>query len=240
MDVSHEQIAALLHLQKVDLELMRQRKQLDELPQRGLILAAREKRSAIAERQSQVAGLRRDTVKKITRITDEDASLVKKQQGVQAAIEAAQGNYRNVEARTKELNGIAKRRAVLSEDLDKVTAELSKIDDLDAQIALALEDVIAKEEAAIASFQKEGGALKLGIMRLEEERKGLMCVLTAESIRAYEKAATRGGGVALGKLDGTRCGACRTVLDGGRLIDLKAQAPLGTCPNCKRLLIIED
>ena len=240
MDVSHEQIAALLHLQKVDLELMRQRKQLDELPQRGLILAAREKRSAIAERQSQVAGLRRDTVKKITRITDEDASLVKKQQGVQAAIEAAQGNYRNVEARTKELNGIAKRRAVLSEDLDKVTAELSKIDDLDAQIALALEDVIAKEEAAIASFQKEGGALKLGIMRLEEERQGLMCGLTAESVQAYEKAATRGGGVALGKLDGTRCGACRTVLDGGRLIDLQAQAPLGTCPNCKRLLIIED
>ena len=41
-----------------------------------------------------------------------------------------------------------------------------------------------------------------------------------------------------GVLDGNRCGACRTVIDGGRLIDLRNQAPLGMCPSCKRLLVI--
>lgn len=45
-------------------------------------------------------------------------------------------------------------------------------------------------------------------------------------------------GVAIGVLDGNRCGACRTVIDGGRLIDLRNQAPLGMCPSCKRLLVI--
>ena len=239
MDISHDEIAVLIQLQHIDRELMRQRKQLEELPQRAVILAARQKKAGIVEKQAKASGLRRETMKKITRITDEDASLVKKQQGVQAAIEAARGDYRNVEARTKELNGIAKRRATLSDELDKVSAELAKIEDLEAQIALALEDVSAKEAAAIASFQKEGGALKMGIMALEDERVKVIPRIEAVVLREYEKASARGGGVAVGRLEGSRCGACRSVLEGGRLIELKAQAPLGCCPNCKRLLVIE-
>ena len=239
MDVSHDEIATLLHLQHIDMELMRQKKQFDELPQRGIILAARQKKESIAEKQVKAAGLRRETVKKLTRITDEDASLSKKQQGVQAAIEAAQGNYRNVEARTKELNGIAKRRATLSDELDKVSAELEKIEDLEAQIARALEEVSAKEEAAITSFQAEGGALKMGIAKAEAERQAVAAQLGAEVLKAYEKTAARSGGVAVSRLEGARCGACRANLDGGRLIDLKSQAPLGICPSCKRMLIIE-
>ncbi|MFR8300535.1 MAG: C4-type zinc ribbon domain-containing protein [Gordonibacter urolithinfaciens] len=44
--------------------------------------------------------------------------------------------------------------------------------------------------------------------------------------------------MAVGLLTEGRCGVCRTVIDGGRLIDLKAEAPLGTCPHCKRLLVV--
>lgn len=239
MDLAHDEIETLLSLQRVDMELLRAKKQLDELPQRGVILAARQKRESIVEKQSKAAVLRRETNKKYIRITDEDASLAKKQQGVQAALEAAQGDYRNVEARAKELDGLAKRRETLSEDLDKVSAELEKIEAVEAQIARALEELDAHEQAAIASFQKEGGALKMGIMKLEEERARLAGSVSKEVLRVYDKAAARSGGVAVSRLDGTRCGACRTSLDGGRLIELKAQAPLGTCPSCKRLLIIE-
>ena len=54
----------------------------------------------------------------------------------------------------------------------------------------------------------------------------------------YHRTAARTGGVAVGLLTEGRCGVCRTVIDGGRLIDLKAEAPLGTCPHCKRLLVV--
>lgn len=239
MEVTREQIDALLRLQQIDLDLMRMKKQFDELPQRALIMAAREKKAGIAEKQAKVAALKRETAKRLTRINDEDASLAKKQQGVQAAIEAAQGNYRNVEARTKELEGIAKRRAVLSDELDKITAEISKIEDLEAQIGLALEEVTSRENDAIESFKQEGGALKMNISRLEHMRADVASVLPKAVLDMYSKAAARSAGVAIARLDGTRCGACRTGIEGGRLIELKSQAPLGSCPHCKRLLIIE-
>ncbi len=239
MDISHDEIVALIQLQQLDLELMRQKKELEELPQRAVILEARQKKAAIAEKQAKVAGLKREVSRKVTRINDEDSSLQKKQQGTEAAIAAAKGEYRNVEARTKELSSIVRRREAIAEDLDKVLEELAKIEDLEAQIASAIADVEAREEAAIASFQSQGGALKVAIMRLEAERERMVGGLGKQLVSAYQKASARSGGVAIGRLDGTRCGVCRTGIEGGRLIELKAQAPMGTCPHCRRLLIIE-
>ncbi len=239
MDITHDDIVALIQLQQLDLELMRQRKELDELPQRAVILEARQKKAAIAEKQAKVAGLKRDVSRKVTRINDEDSSLAKKQQGTEAAIAAAKGEYRNVEARTKELASITRRREDIASDLDKVLEELARIEDLEAQITLALEDIDAREQAAVASFKEQGGALKLAIMKQEAERERMVAGLGKQVVSAYQKAAARSGGVAIGRLDGARCGVCRTGIEGGRLIELKAQAPLGTCPNCKRLLIIE-
>lgn len=239
MDISHDDIVALIQLQQLDLELMRQKKELEELPQRAVILEARQKKAAIIQKQEKVAGLKREVSRKVTRINDEDSSLAKKQQGTEAAISAARGEYRNVEARSKELAGIIRRREDIAADLDKVLEELAKIEELEAQIALAIADVDAKEAAAVASFKEQGGALKLAIMQKEAHRERMVAELDSRAVLAYKKASARSGGVAIGRLDGTRCGVCRTGIEGGRLIELKAQAPLGTCPHCKRLLIIE-
>ena len=65
------------------------------------------------------------------------------------------GDYRNVEARTKELDGIAKRRETLAGDKDRVKADLAKIGDVEAQIALTLEEIAKAEDVAVESFKKE-------------------------------------------------------------------------------------
>ena len=239
MEATREDIDSLFELQRIDLEIMRRTKELDELPQRGIIVAAREKRGAIEAQSAKVAEVKRATSRKITRIDDEDASLAKKEAGVQAAIDAAHGDFRNVEARTKELAGIVRRRGTLAEDRAAVQAELDKIGNIEAQITLALEEVSAKEQEAIDSFQKQGGDLKLAIAKLEASRNQLVGKIDAELVKAYDRTSVRAGGVAIGALDGNRCGVCRVTIDSGRLIDLRAQAPLGTCPSCKRLLIIE-
>lgn len=239
MEARHEDITALLLIQQIDLEMMRQKKQLDELPQRELILSARKKRTAVEEKQEKVDVLKKDIIKRLTRISDEDASLAKKEAGTQAAIEAAGGDYRNVQARTKELAGIAKRREALAADRAKVDSELEKVSAIEAQVRRALDEVDAAEASAIESFQKEGGALKMAIAQLEAKRTAAAAELDPQILKLYEKTAARSGGVAVGVLNGVKCGVCRASLEGGRLIELKSQAPLGTCPACKRLLIVE-
>ena len=177
-------------------------------------------------------------MKRITRIDDEDASLAKKEAGVQAAIDAAHGDFRNVEARTKELAGIVRRRGTIAEDRAAIQAELDKIGAMEAQIALAVEEISAKEQQAIDSFQKQGGELKLAIAKLEAARGPVEAKVDDDLARAYDRIVARSGGVAIGVLDDSRCGVCRMPIESGRLIDLRSQAPLGICPACKRLLVI--
>ena len=93
------------------------------------------------------------------------------------------------------------------------------------------------KKTAIEAFQKQGGDLKLAIAKLEAARGQVETKVSPQLLDVYNRTAARSG-VAIGVLDGNRCGACRTVIDGGRLIDLRNQAPLGMCPSCKRLLVI--
>ena len=238
MEATRDDIEGLFELQRIDLEIKRLSKELDELPQRGIIVAARDKKTAIEAKSEQVAELKRATTKKITRIDDEDASLAKKEAGVQAAIDAAHGDFRNVEARTKELAGIVRRRATIAElTAPQRPPSWTRSAPWRPRYSLALEEIGAKEQEAIDSFQKQGGDLKLAIAKLEAARGQVETKVSLQLLDVYNRTAARSG-VAIGVLDGNRCGACRTVIDGGRLIDLRNQAPLGMCPSCKRLLVI--
>lgn len=238
MRATIEQITTLLKMQQIDLELLKQKKELEGLPQRATILAARQKKRAIREKRDQIAELWGAAEVKTAKLESEDAGLAEKQRHVQEVIDAQRGDYRSVEAHTKEMNGFAKRRTVLEEELGKLGEELARIKEVQNQVERALAEVEKQERTAISSFQQKGGALQADIARMGAERDGLAASLPDELREAYNQTAERAGGVAVGRLMEGRCGVCRNVIDGGHLIDLKTQAPLGVCPHCRRLLVV--
>lgn len=238
MRATNEELTSLLQMQQIDLELLKAKKKLEALPQRATILAARQTKRTIEQKHNQVVVLRQDAEKEVAKLEAEDARLVEKQRRVQESIDNSRGDYRNIESHTKELNGFAKRRNTLEEDLTKLGEKLSKIEAVEAQAARALADIEKQENAAIASFQKEGGTLQNGIARAKAERESLAAALPPELREVYDQAALRCGGVAVGRLMDGQCSVCRVAIEGGRLIDLQSQAPLGTCPHCKRLLVV--
>lgn len=238
MQATSEEIEVLYELQQADLDVKRMSKELDELPQRATILALRKKRAAIEAKREQVSKLAKEASKKLSRINDEDASLEKKENGIQAAIEAAGDDYRNVEARTKELNGIFKRRGDLVESRTEAEGELSKIKALEEQIATALAEVNAAESAATESFKAEGTALMQSISQTSAARQALMARLSPEVGAFFTKTSKLFETVSMATLTGGSCSVCRTKIEPGRLIDLRQEAPLAICPNCKRMLVI--
>lgn len=238
MQATTDDLTNLLRMQQIDLDLMKAKKKLEELPQRATILAARQKKRTIEQKRDQVAEMRARAEGMAAKLEAEDAELAEKQRRVQEAIDGSLGNYRNVEAHTKELNGFAKRRNALEVELTRLGEELAKIEGVQSQVSQALAEVDKQEAAAIVSFQREGGALQAEIARMSADREGMSAELSPELRDTYHRTAARTGGVAVGLLTEGRCGVCRTVIDGGRLIDLKAEAPLGTCPHCKRLLVV--
>lgn len=240
MDATKDELDALFEIQQADFDILHMNRDLDELPQREVILASRKKRETVNKKIAQIGALKKESEKKLSRITTEDLSLQKKESGTQAAIEAAGNDFRNVEARTKELNGIFKRRQELSEQVEAVKEEIAKIDALYAQAAEALSEIDAVEQEATETFKAQGGMLKVEINDAEKKKTALLESLRPELAEAYVKTSERMGTVAVGRLEGTRCGVCRAPIDTGRLIELRNQAPLSYCPICKRLLVIEE
>ena len=189
MHVDTDDLATLLKMQHLDLEAMRDKKKLEELPQRAVILEARSKKKAIEQKRAQLDALHAKADAQLSRIDDEDRSLSEKQRQVQSEIDAVRGDYRGVEARTKELNGFAKRRNTLEADLTAVGDELAKIEGVQAQVASALESLERQEAEATAAFVKEGGALKDALARIEAETGVWASLAMDEGFEAAVRAA---------------------------------------------------
>lgn len=238
MRATQDELEALFAIQEIDLEAARLSRELSELPQRGAILEARKKREGVLDKLDSVKALKKDASKKLTKIDDEDASLQKKENGVQAAIEAAGNDFRGVEARTKELDGIFRRRGVLAEERKEAAAKLAEIESLEKRIASALSDLDSIEQREIASFKEQGGALQMSIAKANSRRDGLLSELGDDIADLYERTSQLFDTVFIGHLDGAQCSVCRTKIETGRLIDLKGEAPLAICPSCKRLLVV--
>lgn len=237
MQVKDEDISTLIELQHNDMELLRVQKAIADLPQRKTIVAARKKIKTIEEKQETVGKLRAKAEEKLAGISEEDGKLAAKQEEAQKAVDSASG-YRDVEAYTREMDGYAKRRATLEEDLAAVDAELDKISAVEKQISTALAQLRETESAATAEFQSQGGELKKQEADLTASHDQIAANLPADLKARYDRAAKHCGGVAVALLRDDACGACHAPIEQGHLIDLKAHAPLGECPNCKRLLIV--
>lgn len=240
MKADRNSINGLLQLQKVDIELLRSQKKLEELPQREKILNLRKKKQEIIAKQEQIAPMRRGVERDSTRVDDEDERLAGRQVETQKKIDEAQGDYRAIESLSKDLNGISKRRNALEEDKATFLQKLAQIEEIESQINNALATVEKQEQEVVESFQKEGGALTNAIARLEAMRESTIKNLPEELVDVYIKKKQKGGGVAVSVLQEGSCSICRTQVDPGKLLQLKAEAPLTECPSCKRMMVVSS
>lgn len=238
MQVETEVLALLLALQETDMQAYRLNKQVEELPQRAVISDCRKKKQALQQKLEALAQLKEKAEARLAAIDEEDAKLAEKQQRLQQEIDQFKGDFRSVEARTKDLEGAAKRRATLEEQLDQAVAELDKVESVLRQATGMFEDLDAQEKAATAEFVEQGTALKNQIGRVQVERSSLVQRMPADVVAEYQKAATRSNGVAVSRLTDGSCGACRAAIDAGRLASLKREGNVAPCPNCKRMLIL--
>lgn len=239
MQLSSDEISVLLQIQQLDLNRLQVDKKFEKLPQRATIMNVRAKRRVIETKQEAVNQMRKAAEEKASAIEDEDAKLAEKAQKIQSDIDNAQGDFRNLEKRTKELDGVAKRRRELEGELSKASEELLRVEAVQAQVDAALGQLEATEKQATEVFVKEGGACRNEAARLAAESAKLKASLPAEVQKAYDKAAAHAGGVGIARLkdDGT-CSACRAPIDHGRVLDLKRKGNVGSCPNCQRLLVL--
>ena len=240
MNATEQDISILRKLQEADRKVLSAKKEFQNLPHREAILEVRTKKDEILKKKVQVQDMLDNEESKLTALVQEDEQLATKQEEITAELAEVQGDYRAVTSKTRELDGVRKRREKVALELSRVEEQVDKINPVMKQIMTALTTMEEKEKQLVESFQKTGGSLRAVIAEGEKVRTELASMVDPVLLKVYEQTLERCGGVALADLVNDSCGACRSSFDSSRMSKIRSEAPIATCPSCHRLLIVED
>lgn len=226
----------LLELNRIDLQLRRNQKQIDEINRGEQVQAQRQLLLANSERLL-VARNELDALELELNRAETDLKLVEGRIAKDETRLQQSSNQKDVQGIQSELQSLAKRRGeledaelVLLERKDEILANLKTIELERAEIQKTLEVLESEQTSGLAK-------LNSGQQLLREDRARNLGLLTAEVAEHYEKLFARGVGV--GRLDGLICDACGMTLSGDS-IDAVRNTPadeLAHCGECGAILV---
>lgn len=236
MKASENQQAELLGLANLDLEISRTRTYLTNLTSGN---AFSDLRSAQRECAVQLIESRNalDQVELDLARAEADLKLVEQRIEKDAAALNATSSSKDAQGIQSELETLKKRKSEL-EDLE--LAILERKDEVEATYKTVLtdkqaidEELAAKESANEAEIMK----LRSGLDLSTAQRSQQASRIDAELIALYEKKSSRG--LAVGRLLGRECGACRMTIGATALAEINAMPrdEIATCPDCQAILI---
>lgn len=236
MKASENQQAELLGLANLDLEISRTRTYLTNLTSGNafsdLRSAQRDCAALLIESRNALDQVELDLAR-----AEADLKLVEQRIEKDAAALNATSSSKDAQGIQSELETLKKRKSEL-EDLE--LAILERKDEIEATYKTVLtdkqaidEELAAKESANEAEIMK----LRSGLDLSTAQRSQQASRIDAELIALYEKKSSRG--LAVGRLLGRECGACRMTIGATALAEINAMPrdEIATCPDCQAILI---
>lgn len=236
MKASESQQAELLALANLDLEITKAKNSL-------AVLAAAEAFSALrAEQRNAAAALIEarnslDSVELELTRAEADLNLVEQRIEKDKVRINQTSSAKDAQGIQSELDTLAKRKSEL-EDLELAILERKEQNEAAYKTVLADKQII-DEELASKEAANEAQIVKLrsGLDLSTNQRNQQAARIDVELIELYAKKASRG--VAVGRLLGRECGACRMTIGATALVEISNQPrdEIATCPDCQAILI---
>ena len=228
--------SSLLELQEIDLTLMRDKEQLQNLPEIAELARRRKLYLKLKGDVTKLYAQRKDVE---IDLQDLDVREQKLHEGVeQARREVDMDDYRQVQQLEITLSDFAKK-------LDRVEFERKeahdKLDSIQSDEATLAEN-IKKVENSIVAMTKQARThaadIQEAIDKNERKRSMLFDGLDISVAKAYEKASKQFGHLAVEKLEGNVPSICRMSLQSSSMSDLRHADEVTECPYCHRLMVI--
>lgn len=234
MDTAH----ALIELQERDLTIARLEKQLDEMPEKRSILAARTKLAEIEKLKGRWEAAVHAVDVSTKALEDQIAGITAKMDTEQAKLVSGDvTNPKELQAVSKELDSLRRRREALeTEELDQMGKRENGAGQV-AKIEAALVEGHRREAELTDRFKQHGGELLREIESEKQARAALRAAIAPDILQRYDAARERHGS-AVGVLTQGRCSACRVNLPSMKVSALEAGPDVNTCPSCARVLIV--
>lgn len=230
----------LLDLAGTDAAIRRLNVALANLPEQQELVQVGTRRRAVEEAHADIR-LERDRVTTVARNHDREVGLLQERLAAEQ-----QRLYGGEITNSKELGKMEAEIAAVTDRIEE--HELSELE--------ALEQLEELEET-IDGLEQEIGTLGEQAVevqgRLDAAAAGLMAEIAEHEVvrdrqrddldpgllARYDEVASRITGDAVGRLDGERCTACGIGLSYADVNTLMEGPPLATCPNCRRLIVVQ-
>jgi predicted nucleic acid-binding Zn-ribbon protein len=236
MKASQNQQADLLLLGNLDSEIARAKNSLAELTSGKSTKDMREMNLKLAgeliEARNQLDSVELELSRAEADLTTVEQRIEKDNVRLNAT-----SNSKDAQGIQSELLTLAKRKSEL-EDME--LAILDKKDEVAALFAeVQARKTLNESELREAETKIESEVLKQrsGLDLMVQQRAQQAAQLPVELLELYEKKATRG--LAIGRLIGRECGACRISLGATAFAEIQGLASdeIATCPDCQAILV---
>jgi predicted nucleic acid-binding Zn-ribbon protein len=233
------QATRLLELGETDLEIARLTKELDELPVKTELLRLRHKLKELDALREKADAFVAAAEREIKRLEDEIAQIDAHIAAAKAQASSAGSNHKEIQNLLREADALGrqkdKKETELVDAMERAEAGETKRSEIDALITKARE----KEARLVEEYRAAGGELKRRIAQAEARRASLASSLDAALLARYEAVRDAKHGIGVGRFDEGRCSVCRIDLPADKAQALQSGGPIGECPNCHRILVVE-
>lgn len=229
---------ALLRLQEIDLQLMRDSHALRQMPQQKRLAALAQAKKKLKSELQKIVGQRKDAQMELDDNEERHIRLLQIMDEVRE--KAQESGYREVGDIESQLTSLAKKVEKLEFAHGELQASLGKLEKAEAN-ARALGDRLDSEgEELEASYKRDSADIMARVRELARERKAVLAQLSPQTARTYDEKSKRFGGLAVERLQGNVPSVCRVKLQPSQYGDLRRTGePIAECPYCHRMLVVE-
>lgn len=229
---------ALLRLQEIDLQLMRDSHALRQMPQQKRLAALAQAKKKLKSELQKIVGQRKDAQMELDDNEERHIRLLQIMDEVRE--KAQESGYREVGDIESQLTSLAKKVEKLEFAHGELQASLGKLEKAEAN-ARALGDRLDSEGVELeASYKRDSADIMARVRELARERKAVLAQLSPQTARTYDEKSKRFGGLAVERLQGNVPSVCRVKLQPSQYGDLRrAGEPIAECPYCHRMLVVE-
>lgn len=230
------QVSELQTLQELDDQAGSLRARLEDVERRLAGDAALDAaRAVLASAEAAIVPVRKDEVRLDGQVKLLASKIQQEEKRLYSGAVTSPKELRNIQ---HEVDSLKEQRSRLEDQL--IELEL-RLEDLNRNREAASREVAALEgnrSASLAGWKAEAAELDQSITRLDARREAQRARILPRWLAIYERVRQRRGGMAVARIQGTMCSACRVSMPDSVRKQAFSQDSLLQCPNCERILYL--
>ena len=231
--------SALLALQDLDVRLLRLASALSKMPQQSRLKAIALARKKVASELTGIVGRRKDAELEVEETEGDLRYYRDKDARIRGDAEGRSCTHRELKDIEQQLTGLAKRIEKCEYALGPLRDSLGRLERAEAGARSTLERLDSERAREQESLDAGSSDVRAQIVELTRQREAVASELSAGTLRSYEAARARFGGLGVERLRGNVPSVCRVKLQPSQFSDVSHAGPVTECPYCHRILVTE-